>query len=59
MRKACRGTIAQIPKRRDDDRLRAPGDQFAKCFGEGEVPADQHSDFAQRGVECHMRVVQG
>lgn len=39
-----------------DDDLCALCNQFAKCFGECEVPADQHADFADWGVKDFVRV---
>lgn len=43
--------VAQRPEGRDDDDLGAGGDELAEGLGEGEVPADQQADAAERRVE--------
>ena len=37
------------PEGGDDDYFGAGGDEFAKGFGEGEIPADEEADGAQGG----------
>lgn len=51
-------TVRQIPERRNDDHLGAGCDQLPEGLREGQVPADQHADLAERRVEGLVRVVQ-
>jgi hypothetical protein len=59
MAEALRAAILERPEGRDDDGLRAVGDEGAEGFGEGEVPADQQADAAQGRVECEVGGVDG
>lgn len=53
------GAVCQRPERGDDDDFRAFGDQFAKGFGEGEVPADEETDGAEGRADDFVRGVRG
>lgn len=41
----------------DDNHFGAGGDQFPECLGEGEIPADEQADGAERGLDDGVRVV--
>ena len=56
VRQTLLARVRAHPERRDDDQLRALPDQAAEGFGEGEVPADQDADRAERGFDDGMRV---
>lgn len=41
-----------------DDGFGALGDEFAEGFGEGEIPADEEADGAERGLDDGVGVVE-
>ena len=43
------------PEGGDDDYFGTRGDEFAEGFGEGEIPADEEADGAERSGYCGVR----
>lgn len=51
-----RRAVVECPEGRNDEQFRSLSNHLAEGFRKSQVPADQHTDFAEWSVEDRMRV---